>query len=85
MVLGPGRYSGRNRDMYNSGAIGGATGVIPTKITDACAAGAVCLFGVSLATINLVVQIVAGLLAAIAATISIYGAYGKWKRTGKWV
>lgn len=59
--------------------------MIPQKITDACAAGAVCFFGVSLATINLVVQIVAGLLAAVAAAISIYGAYLKWKRTGKWV
>ena len=40
-------------------------------VTDACAAGAVCLAGVSLTTVDHVVQIVAGVLASIAAAISI--------------
>lgn len=57
--------------------------MIPEKITDSCAAGAVCLFGVTLTTIDLVVQIVAGVLAAIAAAISIYGAYARWKKNRK--
>lgn len=48
-------------------------------VTDTCAAGAVCLFGVSLATVDLVVQIVAGSLAAVAAVISIVRAYSDWR------
>lgn len=40
-------------------------------IADACAVGAVCVFGASLQTIDIFVQIVAGSLAAIAAAISI--------------
>ena len=51
--------------------------MMPTKVADACAYGAVCLFGVSLATIDVIVQIAAGLLAATAAAVSLYG---KWTR-----
>lgn len=59
--------------------------MIPDRVIDGCTAGAACLFGISLTTIDLVVQIVAGLLAGVAAAISIYGAYLRWKRTGRWV
>lgn len=44
----------------------------------ACAAGAACLFGVSLATIDHVVTIIAGALSGLAALISIYGAVLSW-------
>lgn len=40
-------------------------------VADVCAAGAVCLFGASLATIDTVVQIIAGVLTAIAAALSV--------------
>lgn len=43
-----------------------------------CAAGAACLFGVSVATIDHVVTIIAGVLSGIAALISIYGAVLNW-------
>ncbi len=52
--------------------------MIPEKVTDACTAGAVCMFGVHLAAVNEVVQIIAGALTAIAASISIYGAGTRW-------
>lgn len=41
------------------------------RAADVCAAGAACLFGASLSTIDTVVQIVAGILTAIAAAASI--------------
>lgn len=44
----------------------------------ACAAGAACLFGVSVATIDHIVTIVAGVLSGVAALISIYGAAISW-------
>lgn len=47
-------------------------------IADACAAGAVCLFGASLTTINTMVQIVAGSLTAIAAAISLAIHFYRW-------
>lgn len=50
------------------------------RMADACAAGAVCLFGISLSAINLVVQIIAGSLAAIAGAVSLYGKWASWKR-----
>lgn len=52
--------------------------MIPQKVSDACTFGAACLFGVSLATVNLVVQIIAGTLTAVAAGFSLYGV---WQRT----
>jgi hypothetical protein len=61
----------------NSGSLG-AVHVITEKVTDSCAAGAVCLFGVTLTTIDLVVQIVAGTLTAIVAGVSFYGIVVRW-------
>lgn len=45
---------------------------------DACAASAVCLFGASLATIDIVVQIVAGVLAALVALVSLSMHVYRW-------
>lgn len=52
--------------------------MITEKVTDTCAAGAVCLFGVTLTTIDIVVQIVAGLLTALVAGVSFYGIVARW-------
>jgi hypothetical protein len=54
--------------------------VIPTKVSDACTAGAACFFGVSLSTADHVVSIVAGLLTAAAAAVSLYGVWTRRKR-----
>lgn len=47
------------------------------RIADAAVAASVTLFGVSLTTINLVVQIIAGLLAIVSGCIAIYYYIGK--------
>ncbi len=47
-------------------------------VADACAAGAVCLLGVSLTTIDVIVQILAGLLTAIAAGVSLVIRLHRW-------
>ncbi len=47
-------------------------------VADSCAAGAVCLLGVSLTTIDIIVQIVAGLLTAIAAGVSLFIRLHRW-------
>lgn len=52
--------------------------MITEKVTDSCAAGAVCLFGVTLTTIDTVVQIVAGALTALVAGVSLYGIVIRW-------
>lgn len=49
-------------------------------VADICAMGAVCLFGASLATIDIVVQIVAGVLTALAAAASLAMHIHKWLR-----
>lgn len=49
-------------------------------VADACAAGAVCLFGASLATINEIVQIIAGILTAIAALVSVAVHVYNWRK-----
>lgn len=49
-----------------------------SKVYDACAGAACVFFGVSLAELDLVVQIIAGILASIAAFITIYGHFRKW-------
>lgn len=50
--------------------------VIPNKALDVCSLGAACFAGVSLSAIDMTVQIVAGLIAAAAGSVSLYG---KWK------
>jgi hypothetical protein len=54
--------------------------MIPSKVSDLCTAGAGCLFGVSLASADHVVSIIAGALTAVAAAVSLYGA---WTRRQK--
>lgn len=56
----------------------GADKVSAQHVADACAAGAVCLFGASLATIDTVVQIAAGLLTAMAAAVSLALHIRRW-------
>lgn len=59
--------------------------MITEKVTDSCALGAVCLFGMTLATIDLVVQIIAGLLTALVAGVSFYGIVVRWwKKARSW-
>lgn len=57
--------------------------MITEKVTDSCAAGAVCLFGVTLTTIDTVVQIVAGALTAVVAGVSLYGVIARWWKSRK--
>lgn len=45
-----------------------------------CMAGAACLFGVSLTTIDHIVSIGAGTLSGLAALASLYGAYSSWRK-----
>lgn len=47
-------------------------------VADACAAGAVCLFGVSLTTVDIIVQIIAGVLTAIVAGVSLAMHIHRW-------
>lgn len=47
-------------------------------VADACAVGAACLFGVTLNTIDTIVQILAGLLTALAAGVSLAMHIRRW-------